>query len=165
MTVFYLQLDTSNWMCFVRRATNFEEQNLVLMQLEKQLYYVSIKNIHPKQELLVGYSSSYAKKYNLPLLQQIEQKLWQCFECSSCFDTKELLRNHKCHNKKERDENVKPKKSLIRKRLLLKKSDPLECIKCNTVFSSPKYSFLRHHVLSHGICDGASIQDYFRKVR
>ena len=46
--------DTSNWMSFVRQANNYNEQNLILIQQERMLYYVTIKNIHPKQELKVN---------------------------------------------------------------------------------------------------------------
>lgn len=49
-----LQLSaTSNWMCFVRRAETYEEQNLVLIQQDGSLYYVTKENILPKQELKV----------------------------------------------------------------------------------------------------------------
>lgn len=65
----------------------------------------------------------------------------------------------------EVNENTKPKKSLIRKRLLLKNkqiSGRLQCVLCNEIFTFPKYGCLKTHILSHGI--NVSIQENFRKV-
>lgn len=43
-----------NWMMFVRPAQNHLEQNLVAYQYGSEIFYTSIKNIQPKQELKVG---------------------------------------------------------------------------------------------------------------
>ncbi|XP_078064831.1 PR domain zinc finger protein 10-like, partial [Mustelus asterias] len=40
-----------NWMMFVRQAQNHLEQNLVVYQYGKNLYFTTIKHIEPKQEL------------------------------------------------------------------------------------------------------------------
>lgn len=42
-----------NWMMFVRQAQNHLEQNLVVYQYGKNLYFTTIKHIEPKQELKV----------------------------------------------------------------------------------------------------------------
>lgn len=42
-----------NWMMFVRPAQNHLEQNLVAYQYGQHIYYTTIKNIEPKQELRV----------------------------------------------------------------------------------------------------------------
>ena len=60
--------DLSNWMRFVRPADTWAEQNLVLTQEGDKLYFISTRNIHPKQELRVGYSEAYAKARGLPYL-------------------------------------------------------------------------------------------------
>ncbi|XP_067910350.1 PR domain zinc finger protein 10 [Heterodontus francisci] len=49
-----------NWLMFVRQAQNHLEQNLVVYQYGKNLYFTTIKHIEPKQELKVWYAASYA---------------------------------------------------------------------------------------------------------
>lgn len=44
-----------NWMMFVRPAQNHLEQNLVAYQYGHHVYYTTIKNVEPKQELKVVY--------------------------------------------------------------------------------------------------------------
>ena len=55
-------------MKFVRAARDFSEQNLVLTQEGDKLFFSSIKNIHPNQELKAGYSEAYAKSRGLHYL-------------------------------------------------------------------------------------------------
>lgn len=162
--------NTSNWMCFVKTAKTYEEQNLVVVQQEEHLYYVSTKNIQPKQELLVSYSSSYAKKYQLPVLEQpIEERMsWNCFECNMCFETSQDLQKHLNVHDDETDENIKPKKRLLKRKLLLKnrqKPDSLECIFCGEIFNFPKFSVIKKHMISHGIEGDASIHEHFKTIR
>ncbi|TMS07752.1 PR domain zinc finger protein 10 [Larimichthys crocea] len=53
--------DSCNWMMFVRPAQNHLEQNLVAYQYGSEIFYTTIKNIQPKQELKVWYAASYAE--------------------------------------------------------------------------------------------------------
>lgn len=46
--------ETSNWLMFVRPAQNHLEQNLVAYQYGSEIFYATIKNIQPKQELKVS---------------------------------------------------------------------------------------------------------------
>lgn len=46
--------DSCNWMMFVRPAQNHLEQNLVAYQYGSEIFYTTIKNIQPKQELKVS---------------------------------------------------------------------------------------------------------------
>lgn len=46
--------DNCNWMMFVRPAQNHLEQNLVAYQYGSEIFYTTIKNIQPKQELKVS---------------------------------------------------------------------------------------------------------------
>lgn len=92
--------NTSNWMRFVRPAKSIKEQNLILSQQGHSLYFTSIRQIHPRQELLVWYSPTYAAKRNLRLLEP-EQNLkdqcktvWPCFECDEKFKSSEELQKH-----------------------------------------------------------------------
>lgn len=98
--------DTSNWMRFVRLALKHSEQNLLLCEIDSQLYFKCCKFIAPKQELLVGYSKEYAKKHNLTQLlpEQPEQSPeFLCKNCDAQFDSNELLQAHQIeHKTKER---------------------------------------------------------------
>ena len=42
-----------NWMMFVRPALSFADQNLVAYQFRNDIYFSTITNIHPAQELKV----------------------------------------------------------------------------------------------------------------
>lgn len=151
----------------MRRATTYEEQNLVVMEHGEHLYYVSTKNILPKQELMVGYSNSYAKKYGFHVLQQPIEELWHCFECNNCFETSEALQKHLNVHDNELDENTKPRKSLIKKRLLMRnrtKASPVKCLTCNEIFVNPKYNLLRQHLLTHGLDENDLLKN-FVKIR
>ncbi|CAG2067365.1 unnamed protein product, partial [Timema podura] len=58
----------SNWMRFVRGAETLKEQNMILNQRGSSLYFTTTRVIHPRDELRVWYSSSYASKRGLALL-------------------------------------------------------------------------------------------------
>lgn len=47
-----------NWMMFVRPAQNHLEQNLVAYQYGSDIFYTTIKNIQPKEELKVSTNTS-----------------------------------------------------------------------------------------------------------
>lgn len=47
-----------NWMMFVRPAQNHLEQNLVAYQYGSDVFYTTIKNIQPKEELKVRTGTS-----------------------------------------------------------------------------------------------------------
>ena len=64
----HLFSDVSNWMRFVRPATSYKEQNLMLTQQGSSLYFTTIEVIHPKQELLVWYGAAYSCVRNYKLL-------------------------------------------------------------------------------------------------
>lgn len=51
--------DRCNWMMFVRPAENHLEQNLVAYQYGSDIFYTTIRNIPPKQELKVSISREY----------------------------------------------------------------------------------------------------------
>lgn len=46
--------ESCNWLMFVRPAQNHLEQNLVAYQYGSEIFYTTIKNIQPKQELKVS---------------------------------------------------------------------------------------------------------------
>ncbi|XP_077397444.1 PR domain zinc finger protein 10 isoform X2 [Festucalex cinctus] len=95
--------DSCNWMMFVRPAHNHLEQNLVAYQYGADIFYTTIKNIEPKQELKVWYAATYAEFVNQKLHSVTEEerkvlreqeKNWPCYECSRRFVSSEQLQQH-----------------------------------------------------------------------
>lgn len=89
-------------MRFVRLATKHCEQNLLLCEIDSQLYFKCCKFIAPKQELRVGYSKDYAKKYDLTALvpEPIEKPTeFVCKKCDERFASNKLLQNHQDEHK------------------------------------------------------------------
>ncbi|CAH1998931.1 unnamed protein product [Acanthoscelides obtectus] len=157
--------NTSNWMGFVRKAQSFEEQNLVISLVHGAIYFTTTTNILPKQELKVGYSTSYAQYFSLPVLQPPEpEPSWPCYECPQKFISSEELQNHlNVHDVK--DENIKPKLRRIlknRKRPLKKYyTEALECKICEERFYQYSYNTLRSHLSDkHKFCKGF-VEDHF----
>ncbi|XP_067826896.1 PR domain zinc finger protein 10 [Heptranchias perlo] len=92
-----------NWMMFVREARNHLEQNLVVYQYGKDLYFTTIKHIEPKQELKVWYAASYADfvEQKIHDISEEERKVlrdqernWPCYECNRRFTSSEQLQQH-----------------------------------------------------------------------
>uniref|UniRef100_A0A667X8W4 PR domain zinc finger protein 10 n=1 Tax=Myripristis murdjan TaxID=586833 RepID=A0A667X8W4_9TELE len=95
--------DSCNWMMFVRPAQNHLEQNLVAYQYGSEIFYTTIKNVQPKQELKVWYAASYAEFVNQKIHDVTEEerkvlreqeKNWPCFECNRRFVSSEQLQQH-----------------------------------------------------------------------
>uniref|UniRef100_A0AAQ4QPU4 PR domain zinc finger protein 10 n=1 Tax=Gasterosteus aculeatus aculeatus TaxID=481459 RepID=A0AAQ4QPU4_GASAC len=95
--------ESCNWMMFVRPAQNHLEQNLVAYQYGSEIFYTSIKNIQPKQELKVWYAASYAEFVNQKIYNVTEEerkvlreqeKNWPCYECNRRFVSSEQLQQH-----------------------------------------------------------------------
>ncbi|KAJ8368667.1 hypothetical protein SKAU_G00086950 [Synaphobranchus kaupii] len=92
-----------NWMMFVRPAQNHLEQNLVAYQYGADIFYTTIKNIQPKQELKVWYAASYAEFVNQKIhdvtdeerkVLREQEKNWPCYECNRRFMSSEQLQQH-----------------------------------------------------------------------
>ncbi|KAI1893664.1 hypothetical protein AGOR_G00126030 [Albula goreensis] len=92
-----------NWLMFVRPAQNHLEQNLVAYQYGPSIFYTTIKNIQPKQELKVWYAASYAEFVNQKIHDVTEEerkvlreqeKNWPCYECNRRFMSSEQLQQH-----------------------------------------------------------------------
>lgn len=91
--------DHSNWMMFVRPAQNHLEQNLVAYQYGSEIFYTTIKNIQPKQELKVrapAYSESDAGKPKLHVSpygdlsrQTSDETKAPCF-CFWCYEQTDM---------------------------------------------------------------------------
>ncbi|XP_068601428.1 PR domain zinc finger protein 10 [Brachionichthys hirsutus] len=95
--------DSCNWLMFVRPAQNHLEQNLVAYQYGSDIYYTTIKNVQPKQELKVWYAESYAEFVNQKIhdvteeerkVLQEQERNWPCYECNRRFVSSEQLQQH-----------------------------------------------------------------------
>ncbi|XP_025832055.1 uncharacterized protein LOC108744318 [Agrilus planipennis] len=165
-----MQLDVSdeniaNWMCFVRKANNSNEQNLVVSQQGSSLYYTTTKCIFPKQELLVGYSRSYATKHGFPTLQSSleDAKEWPCFECGESFRTWNELNIHD----EVHDINLRQPKKPHKPKVKVKRTQRpriLECKACRATFPNFKFNIFLTHLRQHGIDERESTEDKKIKV-
>ncbi|KAJ8928027.1 hypothetical protein NQ314_019438, partial [Rhamnusium bicolor] len=156
--------NASNWMSFVRKANTYEEQNLVITQENNAIYFTTTTNILPKQELKVGYSTTYAQYFDLPVLQPREVHSWPCYECSAKFTSSEELQKHLNIHDEEKDENTKPRKKLSRnKRRLLKKcqTEAVECNICTEMFFQYNYNSLKNHLFEKHHFNHGVVGDYF----
>lgn len=88
-------------MRFVRLATNHSEQNLLLYEINSELYFKCCKSIAPKEELRIGYSKEYANKYKLVHFypESIQVVEYLCKKCDEKFDSNELLQTHQAKHK------------------------------------------------------------------
>ncbi|XP_023316193.1 PR domain zinc finger protein 1 [Trichogramma pretiosum] len=72
----------ANWMRYVNPAYSTESQNLIACQYEMNIYFYTVREIEPNQELLVWYCRDFAKRLNHPetgeeMLQKICMKAQQ----------------------------------------------------------------------------------------
>ncbi|XP_053574936.1 PR domain zinc finger protein 4 [Bombina bombina] len=82
-----------NWMMFVRKARNPEEQNLVAFPLDGKIYFCTSQDIQPQEELQFYYSRHYARQMGIP--EQPELLLCHCGkEFSFYSDFKSHLNSH-----------------------------------------------------------------------
>lgn len=160
--------NSSNWMRFVQLGQNFSEQNLVLTQQDNCLYYTTIKNILPKQELLVGYGRNYAQMRNLPVLEPMLEDEWPCYECSERFTTSEQLQKHLDQHEEMDEKQIVAndnKKRKARKKQQLNMDNnvgtALQCTVCMEVFSAKRFNFLRQHLNEHGLPATEQLQDRY----
>ncbi|KAL3268921.1 hypothetical protein HHI36_008008 [Cryptolaemus montrouzieri] len=159
----------SNWMCFIRRAETYEEQNLVVSQHANSLYFTVIRNILPKQELKVGYSYLYANQHSFPVLEKdTMEEEWPCFECTEQFPTSQDLQNHLNMHDENKKEKMKFKRRMWRSKNKLVKvatTEACQCRICQQIFNPPKYSALKNHLVSkHNLVDKC-VEEHFFIVR
>ncbi|KAM9308388.1 PR domain zinc finger protein 14 [Gastrophryne carolinensis] len=96
-----------NWMTLVNCARFPEEQNLIAVQTDGEIYYETCKEILPKQELLVWYGDSYLQFLGIPVslkgmdegrphFQQAEEsgEGYKCERCGKVFAYKYYRDKH-----------------------------------------------------------------------
>ena len=59
-------LDSTNWMKAINCARYKKEQNLVIIQIEDDVFYESMRDIGPGEELLVWYGNDYERYMDIP---------------------------------------------------------------------------------------------------
>ncbi|XP_038612678.1 PR domain zinc finger protein 4 [Tachyglossus aculeatus] len=85
-----------NWMMFVRKARNREEQNLVAYPHDGKIYFCTSQDIPPENELLFYYSRDYAQQIGVP--EHPDVHICNCGkECNSYTEFKAHLNSH-IHN-------------------------------------------------------------------
>ncbi|XP_054697726.1 PR domain zinc finger protein 4 isoform X1 [Grus americana] len=85
-----------NWMMFVRKARNREEQNLVAYPHDGKIYFCTSRDIPPEHELLFYYSRDYARQLGVP--EHPDVHICHCGkECASYAEFKAHLSSH-IHN-------------------------------------------------------------------
>ncbi|XP_028289742.1 PR domain zinc finger protein 14 [Gouania willdenowi] len=65
---------SGNWMSLVKCARFPEEQNLVAVQMQNQIFYEVCKEITPGQELLVWYGDCYMQFLGIPLTLKVSKE-------------------------------------------------------------------------------------------
>ncbi|XP_078498605.1 histone-lysine N-methyltransferase PRDM16 isoform X2 [Lissotriton helveticus] len=83
----------ANWLKYIRVSCSGNEQNLVICEINGQIYYKVIKDIEPGEELLVYMKErSYSFGDMAPNLD--EEPIFRCEECDELFQSKLELRRH-----------------------------------------------------------------------
>ena len=59
----------SNWLMFVKRARSSREQNLNVFQENKDIFFITTKDVQPGTELLYWYAADYANILGLSILR------------------------------------------------------------------------------------------------
>ncbi|XP_052233490.1 uncharacterized protein LOC127846353 isoform X3 [Dreissena polymorpha] len=55
-----------NWLCLVQAATCLQQQNCIAYQLGPNIFYNTIRDIQPREELRVWYATNFARKLGKP---------------------------------------------------------------------------------------------------
>ncbi|KAK3577473.1 hypothetical protein CHS0354_032324 [Potamilus streckersoni] len=120
--------DNCNWMMFLRLASSLVDQNIIAYQQNSDIFVITSKEIDPDQELLVWYSTNYAKNMGVSQDPSV-QKILQCQFCGKLFSGKMKLKEH------------------IRKQHPDEHRQGWNCVICCKGLSSS--SKLKNHMLSH----------------
>ncbi|XP_043918906.1 histone-lysine N-methyltransferase PRDM16 isoform X2 [Protopterus annectens] len=135
---------TASWLKYIRTARSFNEQNLVICDINDQIYYKVIRDIEAGEELLVymkdgGYSDGHLP----PNLD--EEQTFCCGVCGELFQTKVELRRHQKYACsavntifETLNEDIKQEK--------LEDGTVHECKDCERIFPS-KYSLEQHMII------------------
>ncbi|KAJ1166562.1 hypothetical protein NDU88_006961 [Pleurodeles waltl] len=128
-----------NWMMFVRKARNPNEQNLVAYAHDRMIYFCTSRDIAPEQELLFYYSRDYARHIGVP--EQPDVHVCHCGkECMSYADFKTHLTSHVQNQEPRQTQNSNHSAGHSKER-------KWKCPMCQRAFSSP--SKVNVHLMGH----------------
>ncbi|XP_064616878.1 PR domain zinc finger protein 4-like [Liolophura sinensis] len=116
----------SNWMRFVKPARASEEQNVVVYQQGREIFFSTCRDLMPNQELLLWYSKDYAKALGMP---SMPGTMATCNVCSKSFPNTKCLGQHVKYSHPDMS------------------TRKYKCEYCGRGFNSS--SKLKSHVLSH----------------
>nr|XP_018915142.1 PREDICTED: PR domain zinc finger protein 10-like isoform X2 [Bemisia tabaci] len=162
--------EASNWMKFVRPADSSRNQNLRLCQQGKALFFITTKEILPKQELRVWYSYLYAVKRNLPNLssegtadnrEDLTEENDQLF---SNFDSDEGLTKDEESAETSNSKFLRKKKNKgVKSKLVGLSNQEFACDSCDLKFR--RYSRLMQHLSSHKKSDSRkNIKEHSKEI-
>ncbi|XP_050685878.1 uncharacterized protein LOC126980244 isoform X2 [Eriocheir sinensis] len=109
------ETSSSNWVRYINCARNYVERNLIAMQIQNEIFYVTNMDIERDTELMVWYGAAYGnwlgismKDFFKPQLKAAELKRW-CGECQVLFTSPEFLTRHqeRCRQNKRRRKSKK----------------------------------------------------------
>ena len=69
-------VNTSNWMRYVNCARNSHEQNLLAFQYCGSIFYRSLRDVRPGEELLVWYGNAYGEELGLTAITDDLVRYW-----------------------------------------------------------------------------------------
>uniref|UniRef100_A0AAY5F5Y8 PR domain containing 14 n=1 Tax=Electrophorus electricus TaxID=8005 RepID=A0AAY5F5Y8_ELEEL len=139
---------SGNWMSLVKCARFPEEQNLIAVQCEGQIYYETCKEVRPSQELLVWYGDCYVQFLGIPLTLKdtTETKNSRCSVCGKSFSQSSSLNKHMRVHSGERPykcvycNKVRLAPSLVHVRRTHAKDKPFCCDVCGCTFQEARVS-------------------------
>ncbi|XP_067658178.1 histone-lysine N-methyltransferase MECOM-like isoform X1 [Haliotis asinina] len=92
---------SGNWMKYIRGSEDRNQRNLMAVQVDDQVYYRAVRDIHPGEEMLL-----YAREALYPEMEldamamhkiEEEDRTYSCPECGEVFRSKVALRRHQTY--------------------------------------------------------------------
>ncbi|XP_071552552.1 uncharacterized protein [Panulirus ornatus] len=96
----------SNWARYINCARNYKERNIIAMQIQNEIFYVTNCIIKSGTELMVWYGAAYGRLLGIslrdffkPQLKELDLQRW-CSECHILFTSRKYLLQHQAKCKK-----------------------------------------------------------------
>ncbi|XP_064642215.1 histone-lysine N-methyltransferase MECOM-like isoform X2 [Lineus longissimus] len=90
---------SGNWLKYVRGTQERQQQNMMAVQVEDQVYYKALKDIAPGDEMLLYAKDAVYLENELEAMQGLddEEKRYPCGDCGEVFRSKVALRRHETY--------------------------------------------------------------------